>query len=1015
MSRYLKDAQQSLVANGFVCPLLLMTSGGGLMDADTAVMFPVRLIESGPAGGAILAENVAREAKANEVISLDMGGTTAKICAVSKGRAGITRMFEVDRAQLFMKHSGLPLQIPCIDLVEISGGGGSIASIDAVGNLRVTDADLVLGRLEAGSLALGEVDLKLCKAKAAMSTLAGHLKVSTEVAADSVAEAVEDSLVTAAQAHAVEHGLDLPRHVLVAFGGAAPLRAARLAERLGIQTVLIPPDASVGSAIGFFSAPLAFEAIESCTMTFSNFDHSKINGIFRQLWHKTVSVVAAGAARWKPGRPPRERRRAYMRYIGQGHEVCVDLANRDLEPADPKKLREDFENEYIRLGFIPLPTEELEFRAFALEVVADADPLTWPRERLRAKQKVEGSMLHSGGEGALAKSNTARLIYDKGQVEMVEHLVYSRSDLKVGDFVRGPAVICEAFTTTIFPESFDCWVLENGFLQLQARGSLAKPGTNLSFHKALSWSDAKSPEQRSLQCIGYRLLWTRLLAMVEEQARTTLRNSFSMLLRECRAVTCAVLSRSGDLLAQSEISSPSLMGVLLEVQMSIERVQKLCKGECMVQITAGCMPRHSDLIVLTPVFEGDSTHPCGYVTSVAHIRTMPCLSRVVNRETLRELGEKSTDIAALLASNELGLRRLLTLLDDRSATMTSLGAYILKESREAVMRNLPCKDVILSQKRTVILERTGETKEAHVVDLAAEISSLKTGLKVKLFAHCTDGQALKGSPALLCTSFCKFSLMVLFGQGIPVNSGSLDAFDIEIPADSILDALPGDVVGSQLAYFLPDLLFDCLVSVADCPADSAAALSSLCWKTEEDSSCSTFGFHIESGGMGAQASNDGRNCCIFPCGFQSVPMEMTEASSSAMLFGCKELITDSGGAGSFRGGLGVRLELMAQQRVQVLSIQGGPIDGPRGRDGAFSGKVFSKRKQDRDKQETSKLYEQGEGLLHPGDTLILETPGGGGFGPPSKRCRESLLHDVEEGYVSQAAAVQLYKLDLQKK
>ena len=137
MSQYLKDAQQSLANQGFTCPLLLMTSGGGLMDADTAAMFPVRLIESGPAGGAILAENVAREAKSNDVISLDMGGTTAKICAVSKGRAGITRMFEVDRSANFMKHSGLPVQIPCIDLVEISGGGGSLASVDAVGNLQV--------------------------------------------------------------------------------------------------------------------------------------------------------------------------------------------------------------------------------------------------------------------------------------------------------------------------------------------------------------------------------------------------------------------------------------------------------------------------------------------------------------------------------------------------------------------------------------------------------------------------------------------------------------------------------------------------------------------------------------------------------------------------------------------------------------------------------------------------------------------------------------------------------------
>ena len=137
MSSYLKEAQKVLIENGFACPLLLMTSGGGLMDADTAAMFPVRLIESGPAGGAVLAENVAREAQAEAVLSLDMGGTTAKLCAISRGRAGVTRKFEVDRADLFKKNSGLPVQIPCIDLVEISGGGGSIASISAVGNVKV--------------------------------------------------------------------------------------------------------------------------------------------------------------------------------------------------------------------------------------------------------------------------------------------------------------------------------------------------------------------------------------------------------------------------------------------------------------------------------------------------------------------------------------------------------------------------------------------------------------------------------------------------------------------------------------------------------------------------------------------------------------------------------------------------------------------------------------------------------------------------------------------------------------
>ena len=871
----------------------------------------------------------------------------------------------------------------------------------------VTDADLVLGRLETGSLALGEVDLKLSNAETAIATVAQRLKV--EVAAQSIAEAVEDSLVTAAQAHAAEHGLDLPQHVLVAFGGAAPLRAARLAERLGIETVLIPPDASVGSAVGFFSAPLAFEAIESCKMTLQDFDHSKVNAIFRQLWHKTVSVVAAGAARWKPGRPPKERRRAYLRYVGQGHEVCIDLPNRDLEAEDPKKLQQDFELEYARLGFIALP-EEIEFRAFALEVVADADPLAWPRERLQARQKLtEQSMLHSSGEqGVPKRSNTVRVVYDNDQ--QLEHEVYFRSDLGVGDFIRGPAVICEPYTTTICSNSFDCWVLENGFLQLQARG--ASPKLKHFEHQvmvssqALSFRQDESPEHT----IHHRLAWTRLLSIVEEQARTTLRNSFTTLLRECRGVGCAVLNESGQLLAHSEISSPSLTGVLLfEVQTWLEDSQTLSRGECMIRVRAGSMPHHSDLIVLTPVFQGDE--PCGYLASVAHVTKMPKEKAcVVNRGTLLKLGSYAQDVAALIASNELGLRRLLTLFAERGVTISSLGRYIFEKSRTAIMKNLQF-EAVPSQTRSITIQtNTGSAVEVHQVQLTAEINCFSGGLKVNLSAQYlneTTFETLKGSPAFLCVSLCKFALMAVLGQGVPVNSGSLDVFQIQIPSGSILDAAPGeceDVDASQVASFLPDLLIHCLSSKPGLPnpADSASCLSTMCWKTKRDSK---FGLHIEGGGMGAQSDQDGLSCCIFPSGLQSMPLEIAEMSSGSMLFSCKELIPDSGGAGCFRGGLGVRSELVAQCQVSGPTIRSACCrDGPTGRDGGFAGKPFSaevKRKQFRDPN----------GDLDAGDLLVLETPGGGGYGPPAKRCRQSILRDLEEGYISHAAAVSLYQLE----
>ena len=873
---------------------------------------------------------------------------------------------------------------------------------------------MVLGRLQAGSLALGEVDLDLCHAETAISaTLAEHLKVSTKVAAHSVAEAVEDSLATAARAHAAEHGLDLPKHVLVAFGGAAPLRAASLAEKLGIETVLIPPDASVGSAIGFFSAPLAFEALESYSMRLRNFNHQKINSIFRQLWHKTVSVVAAGAARWKPGRPPKERRRAYMRYVGQGHEVSVDLPNRDLEAEDPMRLKKDFELEYVRLGFIPLLFEEVEFCAFALEVVADADPLAWPRERLHAKQGsvLDKSILHSSGVEVTAREALGkRFVYDKHQE--VEHLVYQRSDLLAGDFIPGPAVICEDYTTTIVSEAFNCWVLENGFLQLQTRKANVQ---NFARPKALAFQDQRPYTE---DCLAHRLAWTRLLAIVEEQARSTLRTSFSTLLRECRAVSCAVLCESGKLLAQSEISSPSLMGILLSMEECLpDSLQKLSRGESMVHITSGCMLQHSDLIVLTPVFEGDARKPSAYIASVAHVTMMLHASYVVSRATVSNSGVTAKDAAALMASNELCLGRLLTLLTERSVTMAGLGAYIISESKEAVLRTLQLRGAScggpVQAKKNITVETKGaeaDSKGLQVrhVELAAELN-FNEGLHVKVSAHelpKADSEALRGSPGL-CMSFCKFALMSSLGHGIPVNAGSLDVFHIQISGD--LNARSGAIDASQVACFLPDLLFECLWRETSCPADSASCLSSLAWKANND----FFGLHIEGGGMGAHSDQDGISGCIFPSGFQAMPVEITESSCAfgkpSLLLTSKELIIDSGGAGCFRGGLGVRWQLLAQSPVKVTVLQGCCVDGPAGRAGGFSGKPFLTEL--KRKQRNHAELERDERDLLPGDVLILETPGGGGYGPPAKRCRKALQRDLREGYVSDEAAVMLYKLE----
>src|SRR4051812_26414403 len=286
MDGYLARMDDALRVEQFRGAIYLVTSGGGLTSIDTARRFPVRLVESGPAGGAIFAAQVAARADEKKVLSFDMGGTTAKICLIENFEPNGSRVYEVDRAARFLKGSGLPLRIPVIEMVEIGAGGGSIAHIDALkrvtvgpesagsepgpacygrGGLRptVTDADVALGMIDPAAFAGGTIALDPELSRGALARDVGApLGLTPQTAAYAVHEMVCENMASAARVHAVERGESVTDHTLIAFGGAAPLHAARVAEKLGIARVLVPPNAGVGSAVGFFGAPLFFELIK---------------------------------------------------------------------------------------------------------------------------------------------------------------------------------------------------------------------------------------------------------------------------------------------------------------------------------------------------------------------------------------------------------------------------------------------------------------------------------------------------------------------------------------------------------------------------------------------------------------------------------------------------------------------------------------------------------------------------------------------------------------------------------
>jgi N-methylhydantoinase A len=404
-----------------------------------------------------------------------MGGTTAKICLIEDYQPESAREFEVDRSARFMKGSGLPLRIPVIEMVEIGAGGGSIARLDRLGRIAVgpdsagadpgpaayaqggaqptvTDADVVLGKIEPAAFAGGKVALDPELAEAAIAReIAGPMELSTELGAFGIQEIVDETMASAARVHTVERGKVVTDHSLVAFGGAAPLHAARLAEKLGIARVVVPPDAGVGSAIGFLRAPIAYEVVRSHHQRLGQFDAEAASQLFDEMHREAEAVVRTGA----PDADLEETRLAYMRYYGQGHEVVITVPNRPLASADVALLQERFDETYRRIYRRIIPYAEVEVLSWGLTLSTRA-------EAVQPSQEVRDTP-------SKARQRGRRPYFDGEKGEMLDMPTYWRGDLLPGHRVEGPALIQEEQTTTLVTERFVAEIAANGAIVIEAR------------------------------------------------------------------------------------------------------------------------------------------------------------------------------------------------------------------------------------------------------------------------------------------------------------------------------------------------------------------------------------------------------------------------------------------------------------------------------------------------------------------------------------------------------------------
>lgn len=472
IEKYLLNFLTELGKKNINCPAFLMHSGGGVISFQDAMKFPVRLVESGPAGGAMFAADLASRYGLKKILSFDMGGTTAKICLIDDYKPKTSRVFEVARTYRFKKGSGIPISIPVIDMVEIGAGGGSLANVDSLNQIRVgpksagsdpgpacfnkggkkvtvTDADLLLGKLDPKNFAGGSIELNPNVSKMVAEKDIGHnLQMGSDEAAWGISEVVDENMANAARVHAIENGQDLSDYTMIAFGGAAPLHASRLCEKIGINRCIIPKGAGVGSAIGFLKAPYSFEASRSIFMRLSQFDADLAEKIFVDMEKEASNFVRS----CDENSQLISNFKVYMRYSGQGWEIPISFLRKEIKNPSKEVFQKRFEEDYKKLFGRAVFGMQIEIVVWAVNTFTPLPEVKAEPELVEIKK---------------IKTKNNCNFFDTGLGKNVQAIRINRDKINKKSWLKGPAIISEKETATIVSSNFSILVREDECLDIR--------------------------------------------------------------------------------------------------------------------------------------------------------------------------------------------------------------------------------------------------------------------------------------------------------------------------------------------------------------------------------------------------------------------------------------------------------------------------------------------------------------------------------------------------------------------
>ncbi len=1046
MRRYLQRLERELAVRGFHGSLRLMHSAGGLISLETARAFPIRLLESGPAGGGLATALFGELAGHKDVISFDMGGTTAKACLIEDGRAEIAPMLEAGRVNRFAKGSGLPIKAPVIDMIEIGAGGGSIAAIDEVGLLKVgphsagsdpgpacygmggvkptvTDANLVLGYYDPEFFLGGRMALDLEAARKAVATVAAPLGLSIEEAAWGIHKVVVESMGAAARVHLVEKGKDPRRYAMVGFGGAGPAHAVDVARVLGVNEVIVPPASGAASALGFLAAPLSFDLVRSLPVEFSDgFDSAAVNALLESLEIEGRRRLAeAGVA---PGDVTVERS-ADMRLVGQMHDIAVPLPTDALDASSLETIRTAFTTAYSARYTSLYEGARLEAINFRVRCAGPIPSLS-----------LSGA---AGGADADAKLKGVRRAWFEGGWR--EANVYDRYALRSGDKIEGPAIIEEREATTIIPHGSRVAVDEvlNLVIEVnEAAAAEAMIAEGIPVEEAARRIEADP--------ISLEIMWSRLVNVVEEMWLTVCRTAFSLVISEAQDFACELLDPEGETLAHSPRAMPVFNLTLpraVKALLARYPAETLKPGDVLITNDPWLCAGHLfDIALVTPVFMGERV--VGLMGTVGHVsdiggtkdslrareiyeegfqippmklyeagRINETLVRLL-AENVRNSQQVLGDLHAFVAANAIGAERLQSFMRDYGMNDLRALAFVVQNRSEKAMREaiaaLPngtyhgtVSNNPLGAQMTYPLALTVNDQSIHIDFTGAPPQLPQGGLNCTLnytMAHAT------------------YPLKCMLTPRVRGNAGCYRAFTIEAPKGSVLNCDKPLAVNlrTRTGWYIAPNIFRALSQAAPAQVQAFTGLPVAASVYGRDSAGNAYSDMLfVGGGQGGSSHGDGKSGLLYPTSAANTSIEMFEARVPMLVIE-KTYLADSGGAGKHRGGLGqrVRLRKLADDGLPTLvSLYPEGVNNPI--PGLFGGKPGGGASGRVVDQQGHVLKDVGTGELvqvrQPSEVVELVLAGGAGYGPASERARDAIAEDVALGLVSPEAATRDYGVE----